>query len=234
MKKTKIMIMSIIAQCSLLLSHGATVNLFIIKQYIPENPIILEAGAHHGEDTIKISQFWPLGTIYAFEPLPCSYIKLQKNVHTLTNVLCFPLALADKTCYADFYFDSIGTGDNGASSLYKPGKELQKNYDKNPLRVPAITIDEWVHQYGISHIDFLWLDMEGAELAALKSSPKILETVSAIHIEVNFRKFWDGIPLYDEVKQWLNERHFMIAWQSLDTNWQGNVLFVRNNNLQNK
>lgn len=217
-----------IAQYCLISAHDQVVDLNIVKQYIPENSIILEAGAHWGQDTIKISSFWPQATVYAFEPLPCSYTKLLINTRKCPNVFCFPLALAVKTCYADFYFDSINTGDNGASSLYKPGIELQQSYGKNPLIVPCITIDEWANQYDITHIDFLWLDMEGGELDALKASPKILETVNAIHIEVNFRKFWDNVPLYDEVMQWLKERQFMVAWQSLNTDWQGNVLLVRN------
>ena len=30
-----------------------------IKQYLPENPRILEAGAHIGRDTVKLSKLWP-------------------------------------------------------------------------------------------------------------------------------------------------------------------------------
>ena len=41
-----------------------------IKLFAPDNPIVVEAGAHVGSDTIEMSKLWPGGTIHAFEPIP--------------------------------------------------------------------------------------------------------------------------------------------------------------------
>ena len=41
-----------------------------IAQFLPENPVILEAGAHVGTDTVEMVNLWPKCTVYAFEPVP--------------------------------------------------------------------------------------------------------------------------------------------------------------------
>ena len=41
----------------------------LIKQYLPINPVVIEAGAHIGTDTVEFSKIWPKGSIYAFEPI---------------------------------------------------------------------------------------------------------------------------------------------------------------------
>jgi FkbM family methyltransferase len=201
-----------------------------VKPYLPENPIIVEAGAHRGEDTLKMSNFWPSGMIYAFEPLPNSYEILIKKVAHCSNVQCFQYALAESTKPAHFYVDDNPDGDNGASSLSQPTTIIQNNFSQPPITVQCTTLDEWARLLNISHVDFLWLDMEGGELAALKASPTILKTVSAIYLEVNFIQLWVGIPLYQEVKQWLEKQNFREIWKFIvRPGRQANILFVRNN-----
>ena len=48
----------------------------LISPLLPNNPIVVEAGAFNGADTKEISQFWPQGTIHAFEPVPEIFTKL--------------------------------------------------------------------------------------------------------------------------------------------------------------
>jgi len=42
----------------------------IVAPYLPANPVIIEAGAFNGSDTIKLAKKWPQATIHAFEPVP--------------------------------------------------------------------------------------------------------------------------------------------------------------------
>ncbi len=41
-----------------------------MARFLPKDPIIVEAGAHVGLDTIEISRQWPKANRYAFEPVP--------------------------------------------------------------------------------------------------------------------------------------------------------------------
>ena len=90
----------------------------------------------------------------------------------------------------------------------------------------TITIDEWAEKHAIDHVDFLWLDMQGAELQALKAAPKILQTVKTILIEVTLTERYQDNPLYTEVKAWLEQQGFVVEIEHFHhKNW-GNVLFV--------
>jgi len=52
------------------------IPLYEIAKYLPVNPVIIEAGAYIGNDTLEMSKVWPKGRIYAFEPVPMLYEKL--------------------------------------------------------------------------------------------------------------------------------------------------------------
>jgi hypothetical protein len=45
------------------------IELYEIAPYLTDSPVILEAGACDGADTVKFAQRWPDATIYAFETL---------------------------------------------------------------------------------------------------------------------------------------------------------------------
>lgn len=197
-------------------------DLFV--KYLPKNPVILEAGAQFGEDTNWMSELWPNGIIYAFEPLPNHYASLEALANKKQNIFCYNLALSNQKGSAPFYVAG------GASSLLKPTESFNNTYLhadlKNPLIVQTITLDEWASSNGISHLDFMWLDMEGNELHVLKSS-ELIKTVTLIYIEVNCQNFWENCARYEEVKAFLNEQGFQEIWAEIDPDWQGNALYLK-------
>lgn len=205
---------------------GATTQipkeLFI--KYLPNNPIILEAGAQFGEDTSWMAELWPQGIIYAFEPLPKNFEALNTLAQNFKNINCFNLALS--TSRGEAFFYEAG----GASSLLKPTESFNNAYFHsdllNPLKVQTTTVDEWAEQQNIDHIDFMWLDMEGNELNVLKST-KLLNTVKLIYLEVNLQKFWENCALHDDVKKYLVSEGFLEIWTEITPQWQGNALYLK-------
>jgi FkbM family methyltransferase len=228
----KICSLTLSAFASLLLTSLPTktdqVPVSLLESLLPDNPIVLEAGARFGEDTGWMSELWPNGHIHAFEPTPVSYALLKENTKQCKNVSCYNLALAEKNGSALFYIDG---GDGGANCLLKPTAWFNTNHFhgdlSKPIAVECITLDNWAKKNGISRIDFMWLDMEGHELLALQSGPEILKTVRVIFTEVNLQLFRENIPLYHEVKAWLEQQGFTEVWTEFIPNWRGNVLFVR-------
>ena len=45
-----------------------------------KDPVIIEAGACDGEDTVIMSNMFPNGMIYSFEPVPALYQKALRKV----------------------------------------------------------------------------------------------------------------------------------------------------------
>ena len=215
-----------------------------VQHYLPSNHVILEAGAHIGKDTIKMSHFWPTGSIHAFEPDPKIFNELQKKCTSLSNVTCYPLALADKKGVIQFHssYSSKPNNFSGSGSLLQPTQEYEKEigdvtFFGDVIEVQATTLDTWSQEYDINTIDFMWLDMQGYELAALKSGRSLLQSVSVIWTELFFKEGYTGQPLYKELKAFLEEYNFVMIAKDFTEQQiargriEGNALFVKNSLL---
>lgn len=198
-----------------------------IARYLPKNPVIVEAGAHIGRDTIKMHKAWPTSTIHAFEPVPELYSYLIDNTAPYPKIFCYPLALSNVTGESTFFVSSGRS--TATSSFFEAGRYQEQFPDTlfSPSLVQTITLDEWTQLHSIMHVDALWLDMQGAELQALQGALKMLSNISVIHTEVNLTERYKGIPLYPEIKQWLLDQGFTIAHETFPHPEWGNILFVR-------
>ena len=138
------------------------------------------------------------------------------------------MALSNQTGYADFYI-SEGASD-GSSSLLKPKAHLKYHPDvhfRHTISIKTITLDDWALENNAHHIDFLWLDLQGAELRVLKTATSILSTVKAIHAEISLVETYEGVESYDELSRWLFKHGFRVEKEQLPWPDMGNVLFVR-------
>lgn len=207
-----------------LFSAETAIPIDLMIKYLPENAVILEAGAQFGEDTEWMSRLWPGGKIYAFEPSPISYPLLQQKALESSNIFCYQLALSDINDKMPFYLSG------GASSLLPPEDSFNEDYFhvdlENPIFVETVTLDHWAEENRIEKIDFLWFDMEGNELKALQGALNHLKDIKLIYTEVNIQRFWKGCVLYEELKQWLYDQGFKEIWCEIVSDWQGNALFL--------
>jgi len=205
------------------------IPLEFIGQFLPDNPIILEAGAHIGTDTLKMATYWPHSIIHAFEPVPAVLKELEGRIASFTNVYCYPLALSN-TSGETTLFVSNGES-NGSSSLLPPKEHLiihpSVSFDEKIL-VKTITIDDWARISNIQKVDFLWLDLQGVELKVLKSGTELLKSVKVIYTEVSLVENYEGGELYSDLREWLEFKGFRVVREELPWVDMGNVLFVRN------
>lgn len=182
-----------------------------LQHHLPINPIIVQAGAHNGIIARKMATQWPLGTIYAFEALPENFAILEKNCNNLPHVKPIPALLSTKTGFSEFF-------------IVCPG------IDNALLIIPTTTLDEWAANNTIEHIDLLWLDMHGQELAMLKKSPQMIANTLLVYVEVEFVKTYEGQSFFDEVKEFLTSQDFKLVAQDFDdatSQWFGNAIFMK-------
>ena len=199
-----------------------------IGKFLPKNPVILEAGAHVGGDTIKMALAWKGSEIHAFEPIPAIYKKLSSRTSFFKNIKTYPVALGAATGQTKIF---VSKGDSDASSsLLAPKEHLNTDpgvfFDEG-ITINTITIDEWASANSISHIDFMWLDMQGYELTALMSGTNTLKKVKAIYTEIFLSELYEGAPLFNEVRAWLETQGFLLERQEMISWASGNALFVR-------
>jgi len=206
----------------------------LIKKYLPINPVILEAGAYDGTDTVFLADYFgPHCKVYSFEPVPYLYDIAKKNTHKNPNIFLYNLALADSCETKPFYLSNLGNNPTttASSSLLKPKKHLTYCpgiYFTSQINVQCTTIDQWSYNNNVEKIDFLWLDLQGSELDVMKASPNILKNVKVILTEIEFVEAYEGQALYQEVKKWLEDQGFTLIALNDVPRWFGDALFIRN------
>lgn len=211
-------------------------NLFtILADVLPAASTILEAGAFNGKDTLQLAKHFPHATIHAFEPLPEIYAELQRNTQATPTIKIYPFALSDRTGTATFYVADHPKRPGKicqAGSLLAPQERLAHSPIIYPCttQVPTITLDDWAIKKRMPGIDFMWLDLQGHELAVLKAAPSILKTVRVLYLELNFIQAYEGQPSAQEVHTWIEDQGFFLkgtGYNQNPTHFFSNHLYYR-------
>lgn len=213
-----------------------------IKNILPKNPIILEAGAYNGSDTLLMKLYWPNSKIYAFEPVPKFFKMLEKTTLECKNVFRYQLALGEVNKKEKFnlanHVDSKVDWPSG--SLLKPKEHLQKAAYvefNSEIEVDVVNLDWWTKENNINYIDFIWLDLQGYEYEVLKNSPNILNNTSIIYTEVEFIEAYENQKKYNDIVELLRKFNFIeyardFTKESINKErWYGNVIFIKKNLL---
>lgn len=203
----------------------------LIAKFIPENPVIFEAGGHYGFDTAKFVAKWPKATIITFEANPAAFQKFLAYTKDFPTVQGYNLAVNSYNGVAILNVCYGTTGDNpiyeGASSLLEASEWQKIHYQGPKVAVPCVILDDWRKNNNIPFFDFLWLDLEGLELQVLKSSPEILKKARIIFAETNFQEFRVGMTQYKDLKAFLEHNGFMLLAHWYKENLQGNAIFMK-------
>lgn len=202
----------------------------ILKKYINEDAIILDAGAFNGSDSIDFAIKFPNSTIYAIEPVTSIYSTLRNNTHSYNNIKCYNVALDDTIGEKELFISSGYS--NQSSSLMKPKEHLTifpTCYFNESETVKTTTINQFIKDENISRIDFMWLDLQGNEMKVLSQAGDILHTTKAIFAEYSLVEFYEGLPLYSEFKNFMMNLGFIEQINENGFNYLGcgNSLFIK-------
>ncbi|MDE3046199.1 MAG: FkbM family methyltransferase [Verrucomicrobiota bacterium] len=188
------------------------VDLNWMIQFLPYNPIIVEAGAYAGPQALYAAQLWPKSRrIIAFEPNPTAFNELTANTQTPIEV--YPLALNNYNGSATLYLNHGLWGNHPSceqeSSLLAPSPEMEVYYKGPIIPVPCVVLDDWCRENQIDQIDILQLNLEGLELEVLQSSPNILKNTKIIVFTSFFHSYRINMANYFSVKDFLVKSNFV-------------------------
>jgi FkbM family methyltransferase len=131
--------------------------------------VVVDAGAHVGFFTIRTSKLVGSdGLVIAVEPHPENYEMLLQNIriNSLNNVIPIKAALGNREGFAELSIDRKWT--SGHSIAFRKGA--------NSVRVPLMTLDSLVKKLGLARVDFIKIDVEGAEYMLLEGARRVLKT----------------------------------------------------------
>jgi FkbM family methyltransferase len=191
----------------------------------PEGLVIFDIGACEAEDSIKYSRLFPDSVIFSFEPLPQNVAGAKKNLndYNVHNVRFVNKALSDKKGTAELFVSSGQPDDmpesdwdygNKSSSLLSPDNVgIVAGFIKfnKKISVETTTLDVFCSENRIRKIDFIHMDVQGAELIVLTGASGSLNFIKAIWLEVSTVQLYKGQPLADDIEKFMHSNDFIMV-----------------------
>jgi len=161
---------------------------FLAKKNVSINTVF-DVGANDGTYSLLLSEIFPTASIHAFEPVPDTYRIAEKALKDKPNITLHPFGLYKENCTLDIYNDS-NNPNNQISSVYADG--LVDFYATTALqrsKIEVKTLDSFCGENGISSIDFIKIDVEGAELSVLQGAENMIRNNGLKIVQFEFNDF---------------------------------------------
>ena len=190
-------------------------NFNFINSELKEGMTVLDIGAHIGLMAVVFGKkVGNTGKVYAFEPTPTTVNILRHTIriNKSENISVEPYALADQKGKLTFYI-SDNLVDNGNSLV----NNQRTDRKERGIEVDVNTVDDFVMEKGVGKIDFIKIDVEGAELRLLRGAQHTLrkdkpKVILSIH-PASIRNFGDSSS---EIWELVNDMGYKVMFDSLE------------------
>jgi FkbM family methyltransferase len=205
----------------------------IIEHFSPEDgDIVVDVGAHIGRYTIISSKrVGANGKVVAIEPEPSNFEILNRNIklNGLTNVIPLNYAVNSKQTKLKLYLPVEESG----FTIYNTIMVNRTASEGKFIEVDANTLDNLLlqpQQNGISHADINWIkiDVEGAEFEVLKGATSILSKSKDIALLIEVHNLHGGTNLYRQIVEFLNVYNFKIEFENTYESGEKHVIVRKN------
>ncbi|CAD7928633.1 unnamed protein product [Amoebophrya sp. A25] len=189
-----------------------------ISSKVPDLKLLLKAHDFPKISVVDVGAIQVRGKPHIYHRLlmqdMCTVIGFDPNEayrKSYPNMILFPHFVGDgKT--KTFHI----TQNDLSSSLLEPNVDVVSRYDqleeayKLVMRkqVQTVRLDD-IMQPGGFDVDYLKVDVQGAEMMVLQGSERCLENVLVLDVEVHFQPLYKNMPLFADIDLFLRERGFV-------------------------
>lgn len=201
-----------------------------------DNFIIFDVGSRDCVQSIEFYNAFPNSKIYAFECNPNTIDICKKNIEQYSDrITLIEGAVCDYNGNITFYpinqqktITTWKDGNPGASSIFKSnGQYAIETYVQDEITTQCHRLDSVMDKYGIPKVDIIWMDLQGAELLALKGLGNYLQNVKYIHTEVTYKEMYTGQVMFDELNNYILSNDFIIKNNLSFQNWQEDIIYEK-------
>lgn len=181
----------------------------LIKNESFEPKVIYDVGANIGTWTLLAKSFFAGAAVYAFEPLAVHTAQFKVNTVKLSHVTLHPLCLGNETKDAVINVSSFS---DSSSILDATPLEFEQYGIKKAAEetVKVKRIEDLIEQGILPVPDIMKLDVQGFELEVLKGAGKCLDEVTYLIVEVSFKEYYYGQPLFLDIANYLAAFKFVV------------------------
>jgi FkbM family methyltransferase len=131
--------------------------------------VVFDLGANIGTESLLLSKIVGVtGKVFAFEPVTFDILRHNIQINNVKNVEVIPAAVSNVSGHTEIeILDSF----QGSTIVRGSNPKQQSSLVRV---VPVTTIDDFCANNELDHIDFIKMDVEGAEGAALLGATKTI------------------------------------------------------------
>ncbi|MGB8852065.1 MAG: FkbM family methyltransferase [Pirellulales bacterium] len=153
--------------------------------------VVVDAGAFPGDFTVYASRrVGPSGRVIAFEPHPLNFERLRRNVAAFG---CDNVIFVNKGLWS--YDGQLTISNDGGVSA---------TIGSHGLLIQVASLDHEIERLGITKVDFIKMDIEGAEIRALEGCGQILKT-NDVRLAIGSYHEFEGQVTYPRVESILRD-----------------------------
>ena len=204
-----------------------------VLKFMNNSKGILHLGAHRGLEA-EVYNWFGKKVIWV-EALPKTYELLLENLYFYKNQIAFQAVLTDKD--DEIINFHVSNYDAACSSIYNFTNNIKNSdmwSDRNHEMVKSVKLQSnkldtvfAKNKINPKEYDHWILDLQGAELLALKWAEESLTYCNSIYIEVSIKKFYTDAVIWNELKNWLATKDFYPT--RVPEKDEEDILFIRKN-----
>lgn len=199
--------------------------------------VIFDIGSRDCEQSIEFYHAFPRSKIYAFECNPNTLEICRKNIEPYKDRITL---IEGAVCHYDgeitFYpinqqktITSWADGNPGASSLFKSnGTYTMEMYVQDEIKTHCHRLDTIMRRHNIPNVDIIWMDLQGAELLALKGLGEHINSLQYVYTEVSHREIYTGQVMFKELDDFMQKNNFILKNNLKYTGWQEDAVYEKN------
>lgn len=173
-------------------SFEASGEKFLIEQWLPSiiknnNPVLIDIGANIGNYSELLALNFKNGTIYSFEPNPETFKIFKKKTEQHDNIVAVNSGVGDKSQRLKLYTSKKNLTSVNSSTNYEALLDVFPSEEITSLEIELISLNSFMTDNKIKHIDFLKIDTEGFEFEILTNIKNIIydNKIGIIQFEFN-------------------------------------------------
>jgi len=176
-----------------------------VARFVTAGMTVVDVGANAGlYAVISAKRVGPGGRVVAFEPSPreLSQLRTHLRLNRCSNVTIEEVALGEAEGQGNLLIvDEFQTGCN---SFHLAEAEAAGTH---PLTVPIRTLDSYYRQGKLTRVDLIKIDIEGAELSALRGGAQVFRELRPVLLCEIFEERtepWNyrGLEIIELVRGW--------------------------------
>ena len=170
----------------------ATDSTYAIEKLLADFNVktVFDVGANVGQSALAFRQQFPEADVFSFEPAEETFQTLQQACRHDSKIHSYQLAISDVNGEKEFFINE----DQSCNSLLESSGEIKNPSLSEKLKpvgsstVQCQTLETFCNDHSIKEIEFLKMDIQGAELQAIAGGSELFTSgrVKVVFCEVLF------------------------------------------------